>query len=61
MIAHVCFFEKRNERKYSNYLPLKQFAFFFSASYKIVKLDWSVSLVPSAMLLFMFTTWQGNV
>lgn len=43
-----------------NYLLLKQFAF-FSASYKMVKLDRSVSLVPSAMLLFMFTTWQGNV
>lgn len=43
-----------------NNLLLKQFAF-FSASYKMVKLDRSVSLVPSAMLLFMFTTWQGNV
>lgn len=54
------FFKKRNENNL-NYLPLKQFAF-FSASYKIVKLDWSVSLpVPSAMLLFLFTTWQGYV
>lgn len=56
-----CFFFKEIKDNNLNYLPLKQFAL-FSASYKIVELDRSVSLpVPGAMLLSVFTTWQGNV
>lgn len=55
------FFFKEIKDNNLNYLPLKQFAL-FSASYKIVELDRSVSLpVPGAMLLSVFTTWQGNV